>query len=192
MQKSNVTRKRWIPLPLLFVAALCACSEGTTPAEEPSQDAATVEHTCGRGGSLKTALFGAISAEIDWNATEVTCEGMPRPRGEGARLRFAGKLVAADQDIAIIIGLPDLEPGATGKELVTNATMILEGNSRFFSTAVEAACWTDVTRQELLTENRYAISGNMYCIAPLAEVNGEGSVIIEELSFSGLLDWDSK
>ncbi len=192
MQKTNVTRNRWIPLPLLFAGCLCACSEDNTTVAEAPPAAATIEYTCGRGGSLKTTMFGAISAEIDWNATEVACEGMPRPRGEGARLRFAGTLVEADQDIAIIIGLPDLEPGATGKELVTNATLILEGNGRFFSTAVEAACWTDVTRQEPLNENRYAISGNMYCIAPLAEVNGDSSVIIEELSFSGLLDWDSK
>jgi hypothetical protein len=32
----------------------------------------------------------------------------------------------------------------------------------------------------------------MYCIAPLIEVNGDSSVTIDELSFSGLLDWDSK
>jgi len=137
-------------------------------------------------------MFGAISAEIDWDATQVACEGMPRPNNEGARLRFAGRLSGPGRDVAIIIALPELEPGATGKELATNATLILEGSGRFFSTAVEEACWTDVVRQELLNENRYAISGHMYCIAPLIEVNGESSVTIDELSFSGLLDWDSK
>jgi hypothetical protein len=171
---------------------LYACGEDTTPVAEAPPVAATVEYTCGRGGSLKTVVFGAISAEIDWGATEVACEGMPRPRDEGARLRFAGQLRDPDQAIAFIIGLPDLERGATGKELATNATLILEGNGRFFSTAVEDACWTDITRQEPLRENRYAISGSMYCIAPLAEVNGDSSVTIEELVFSGLLDWDSQ
>jgi len=37
----------------------------------------------------------------------------------------------------------------------------------------------------------YSIDGRLYCIAPLAEVNGESSLSISELSFSGLLDWSA-
>jgi hypothetical protein len=38
----------------------------------------------------------------------------------------------------------------------------------------------------------YSIAGTLYCIAPLAEVNGDASVTVHELHFGGLLDWSAK
>ena len=117
---------------------------------------------------------------------------MPRPNALGARLRFAGHAAEIGQDLAIIIAMPDLERGATGDEMKTNATVILEGSGRFFNTAAGDVCWTDVLRQELISDERYAIGGKLYCIGPLIEVNGDASVSIPELEFSGLLDWSAR
>ena len=157
-----------------------------TPAVE-----APPEYRCGRGGYLRTSLFGAVSADVDWPATAVRCEGMPRPDARGARLRFAGHAANIGQDLAVIIAMPELTRGETGDELRTNATIILEGSGRFFSTAADDVCWTDVLRQELLSGERYAIGGKMYCIGPLIEVNGDAVISIPELEFSGLLDWSA-
>ena len=189
LQTDSLTRAL---LPALAAILLVAC--GRTPdASAPAPEiAAAPEYLCGRGGYLKTSLFGAISARIDWPATAVKCEGMPRPDARGARLRFAGHLAAIGQDVAVIVAMPDLVTGMTGNELKTNATIILEGSGRFFSTAADDVCWTDVLRQELLADERYAIGGKMYCIGPLIEVNGDAEISLTELEFSGLLDWSAK
>ncbi len=116
---------------------------------------------------------------------------MPRPDGRGARLRFAGSLDAGDRRIALIIAIPDLERGLTGDELESNVTLIEEGSGRFFSTSTLKNCLTNITNVAATDDSgdRYAISGALFCVAPLAEVNGSSSVSIAELRFSGLLDW---
>ena len=179
-------------LPVVAATMLAACGEA--PDTEPAASEAEVatQFNCGRGGYLRTSLFGAVSADIDWPAPAVSCEGMPRPNALGARLRFAGHAAEIGQDLAIIIAMPGLERGATGDELQTNATVILEGSGRFFSTAADDVCWTDVLRQESLADERYAIGGKLYCIGPLIEVNGDASVSIPELEFSGLLDGSAR
>jgi hypothetical protein len=171
---------------------LAACQEVPEQQPEAAIPEAEPEYSCGRDGYLKTELFGAISANINWQTAELNCEGMPRPEGRGARLRFAGREDGTGQDVAVIIALPDLQPGETGVELTTNATIILEGSGRFFNTAAADVCWTDVLRAEPLSGERFAISGRLYCISPLVEVNGDASVSIPELQFSGLIDWNRR
>ena len=119
---------------------------------------------------------------------------MPRPAGEGARLRFAGTAGDDDQAIAIIIALPALQRGEATRELASNVTLIEEGSGRFFSTSGLDTCWTDVDEQVALEDppDRYTISGTLYCITPLAEVNGDSGVSLRELKFAGLLDWGTK
>ena len=73
---------------------------------------------CGQAGFLTTTLYGAISTTLDWTATDMACEGMPRPDNEGARLRLAG--LDGDRQIAFIIAIPRLERGMTGNELPSN------------------------------------------------------------------------
>ena len=117
---------------------------------------------------------------------------MPRPEGAGSRLRFAGP--AGDLSIAIIIAMPDLERGAAARELGSNVTVIEEGGGRFFSTAGLGNCWTDVHEQRPADDGSdgYFVTGTLYCIAPLAEVNGDSSITVRELEFGGYLDWGAK
>lgn len=114
---------------------------------------------------------------------------MPRPDGDGARLRFAGGL--SDRQIAFIIALPGLRRGVMSKELPTTVTLIEEGGGRFFSTVDQDLCWTDILELEAddRSEENYRISGRLYCVAPLTQVNGESDVLIPELEFRGQLDW---
>lgn len=149
---------------------------------------------CSEDGRLRTELFGALAGPLDWSAGEFECSGMPRPNGEGARLRFAGQVVGADRRVAVIIALPDLERGVADVELGSKVTLIDEGSGRFFSTWDLDSCWTDITFLESSDESdeRFKIGGTLYCLAPLAEVHGESSVLISELEFLGALDWSAK
>lgn len=173
-----------------FTIALGGCEQTDHAAPAASQPEA-VSYACGENGFLTTSLHGAITTRLDWNAADLECEGMPRPAGEGARLRFAGS--DGERQIAIIIAMPTLQRGSTGQEIASNVTLIEEGNGRFFSTPDLDNCWTDVTRVEAFDEStvRFSISGTLYCVQPLAEVNGPASVSLTELQFQGLLDWSA-
>ena len=114
---------------------------------------------------------------------------MPRPDSGGVRLRFSGNV--AEERLSILIAIPDLERGATGAEFSSNVTITVEGSGRFFSTADFAVCWTDVTAQTTNpdNDNHTTIEGELVCVAPLGELNGNGSVSIESLRFSGIAMW---
>jgi len=188
-------------LPLVAVVAACEAAVEEAPvvaehevvADATALPAAPRGNTdCGESGFLMTELFGTLAGRIDWNADALICEGMPRPDGDGARLRFAGT-VADEYDLAFIIALPGLRPGEIGKELDSKVTIIEEGAGRFFSNADLETCWTDIVELEALpgSRSRFAVRGSLYCVAPLVEVRGESDITLGEFTFRGLLDWDA-
>lgn len=162
---------------------------------EPSAPAATESvDLCGQEGRLSTELYGDYQTALDWQADELACQGMPRPNGEGARLRLAGPAQngSAKRSLAFILAMPELREGETKRELPTNVTFMEEGTGKFFATQDTENCWTDIGQHDQTgdsVERRYTISGFVYCLAPLAELNGNGSVSFTELSFTGLIDW---
>lgn len=117
------------------------------------------------------------------------CESMQRPDGAGVRLRFAGDV--AGERLAFIIAIPDIQPGKTSAELPSNVTATVEGSGRFFSTPDLDSCWTDVDSQTAISNDNgsYTISGTLYCVTPLGEVNGDAAVSIPELSFTTVVEW---
>jgi len=164
------------------------------PAASILPDNAAEASGCVDGGELYTELYGALEGEIEWYLDEMQCQGMPRPDGAGARLRFAGVAGQNALPVAFIIAIPGLERGIDGVELPSNVTVIDERNARFFSTPGLDSCWTDVEAQWSVDDDRqrYRIDGVLFCISPLPEVNGETSVSVPELRFSGMLDWSAK
>ena len=178
----------------MTVIAACGGAPGSGPAPAILPDPPAVDRSCHEGGFLSTELYGALASEIDWRGDGFDCEGMPRPDGQGARLRFAGAVGDGSRDLAFIIALPDLERGQSARELPSNVTLIAEGSGLFFSTPGVDTCWTDVDTGEadIDSPERFEVSGTLYCIAPIPEVNGSSSVSLEELRFSGRLDWSAK
>ena len=182
------------PPAALLVAALAllaGCEQrGEMAAAPPEKEPALM---CGSSGKLSGTLYGAIETTLDWGKSDLECTGMPRPEGRGARLRFAGISATGEPRLAIIIAIPDLSRDAEGVELSTNVTLIEEGNGRFFSTPDLNNCLTEIAAMTALDETgeRYSITGALYCIAPVPELNGSSSVSIPELHFSGLLDWSA-
>ena len=177
-----------------LAAALGACGQSAAPVTPPIAAEVGPANACGNDGRLQTELYGALAGSLDWSAADLECSGMPRPNGEGARMRFAGRVQDGSRRLAIIIAIPALKRAATGVELASKVTLIDEGSGRFFSTWDLDGCWTDVTSLRSLDDSgdRFTIGGMLYCVAPLAEVNGDSSVSIDELTFAGLLDWSAK
>ena len=172
----------------MLTAVLCGCS-AESDSDPAAELAAAAGHACGMDGFLSTELFGALQVRLQWSAADLECEGMPRPGGDGARLRFAGD--ANGTRIAFIIALPGLQRGIAASELPTTVTVIEEGGGRFFSTADSNICWTDIAELESTdaSETNFRIAGRLYCVAPLVQVNGESDVLIRDLEFRGLLHW---
>lgn len=182
------------PLPghgLLAVIFLLAAQVGQ--AQELSSPLADVS-PCAADGRLTVSLYGGIRTTLDWTAAEFECLGMPRPDNEGARLRFAGTAEVAGEArrIAIIVGLPALKQGQTARETPANITIIEENAGRFFSSSEASFCFSDIDEQEQDANGEageYRISGVLYCVAALAELNGTGDVSLSDLKFSGRIDW---
>lgn len=180
--------KALIALAVLATAACGAAEDSVQPTTSMLPDAAGPAEGCRDGGLLDAEIFGAVEGRLRWRDARLNCEGMPRPDGAGARLRFSG--VAPDGgSLAFIIALPELERGTTATETPATITLIDERGGRFFSNADNESCWSDVTRQSTLAGDRMAIEGIVYCVAPLAEVNGPESVRLGEIAFAGELNW---
>lgn len=186
---SRVTVGPAAPCLVLMLASAC---------NAPAPQAAERADACTADGELVAEIHGSIEASLDWRDEGIECTGMPRPRGEGARLRFAGTVTVngTPRELAFIIALPELEEGRVAEELSAGVTIIEETSGRFFSTPERAACWADVQRQEPAGkaetpgDNReYRVQGLVYCVSPLPEVHGTGSVTFTDLHFTGRLDW---
>ncbi len=173
--------------------ALLGCKPTDEMVTKPAPGERTALMSCGDAGFLRGQLYGAVAVSLDWGAADISCEGMPRPNGRGARLRFAGLATGDGRQLAIIIAIPDLERDKVGREFASNVTVIEEGGGRFFSSSDLGNCLADISTQEKLEvdASRYSIGGTLYCVSPLAEINGDSSVLIPELAFLGLVNWNS-
>jgi len=176
---------------LVLLALLGACEPAPQHDAAPQEEEIVAVPSCGSNGRLTTQLYGSIARQISWSAAELECESMLRPQGKGIRLRFTGN--AADSKLAILLALPELQRGSTVAESPTVVTLTVEGSGRFFSTPTLGACWSDIATQDLIADggDRYAVSGTLYCVAPLGEINGDAAISIPELQFSGIIDWSA-
>lgn len=194
MQSSGkkACRTGWPIAPGVVLLALLGACERTPQADvSPPEPDTAAGPSCGNDGRLAARLYGSITREISWSSGELECESMLRPDGKGIRLRMVGS--AADSRLAIILALPELERGGTTVESPTVVTLTVEGSGRFFSTPTLDACWSDIAVQDPVADShdRYAISGKLFCVAPLGEINGDAAISIPELEFSGIIDWSA-
>ncbi|MDH3482361.1 MAG: hypothetical protein OEM50_11630 [Gammaproteobacteria bacterium] len=176
---------------LALLALLGACERTPQPDSSPPEPDISAATSCGDDGRLAAQLYGSITREISWSSGELECESMLRPDGKGIRLRMVGR--AADSRLAIILAMPELERGSTTVESPTVVTLTVEGSGRFFSTPTLDSCWSDIAAQEPVDDSsdRYTISGILFCVAPLGEINGDAAISIPELEFSGIIEWSA-
>lgn len=180
-----------------FFAAMLLLIAGCDAAPEPeaaTDSAILPPHArtspdCGPRGSLVAVLYGGIETELQWPPGLLACESMLRPQGEGIRLRFEGDV--GSERLVFIIALPGLEPGATASELPANVTLTVEGSGRFFSTPSLDSCWVDIISQDPMPdqEDSYWITGELFCVGPLGEINGDASIMLDHFRFTGVAAW---
>ena len=105
-------------------------------------------------------------------------------------MRFTGEVTG--EQLVIIIAVPDMQAGEQAAELPSNVTVTVEGSGRFYNTPNLDSCWTDVSSQSAVPGARgpYVVSGTLYCVSPLGQVNGDSAVSIPELSFSTVVKWE--
>jgi len=177
---------------LALLGLLGACQKAVEPADLPVEPELAAEATCSSDAYLSAGLYGSIEREIRWSGEDMHCESMLRPDGKGVRLRFTG--TAAGSQLVIILALPELQRGQDDAESPTVITLTVEGSGRFFSTPTAETCWSDVSAHDMLegSQDQYAVSGTLYCVAPLGEINGDAAISIPELSFRGIVDWSTK
>ncbi len=179
--------------PLFVALALAACAEEPAPppeAESPSAPAPpAAASTCGDAGYLQLWMTGALNASTDLRDEALRCESMPRPDDRGVRMRFSGDV--SGERLVVIVAMPELEAGVTGSDFDAILTVTVEGTGRFFSTPNLGACWADITRNESLpdTPGTSVVAGELSCVGPLGEFNGDAFVEIRDLVFSGVADW---
>ena len=126
-EKKPVSAQKLPLLGLLLFSALGAC--GPAAVEQSAPSPALVGSGCGENGALQTALFGSLETTVSWSGSEMICESMLRPDGQGIRLRFAGDV--AGERLAIIIAVPSLvsrEPAAGLPSNVTITVYFSSGN----------------------------------------------------------------
>ena len=175
-------------LALISLALMCACEQDQSNVI-PIAAPAAISSSCNDNSALQTILYGVIETTISWAGSDMICENMRRPAGQGIRLRFAGEI--SGEQLALIIAMPELRAGLEGVETATNVTATVEGSGRFFTTPGLDSCWTDVRSQTPLPDDsgRVELHGELSCIAALGEVNGNASLSIPSMSFTTLVDW---
>lgn len=155
-----------------------------------SPQALAAQQDCGADSHLGTRLYGALDQQIDWSRESLQCESMGRPQGKGIRLRFSGPASESGDHLTVIIALPSLRAGESKKELPANLTLIEDTAGRFYGSKGTNSCWADIEQELLSAETTmYSVSGKVYCINPLVQVNGEGSVRFEEIEFRTAANW---
>ena len=172
-----------------LLATLVGC-DADQETQVPAEDVDVVTaNNCDENSHLAAELYGSIERVVDWSSHDVQCESMLRPDGEGIRIRLTGDV--AGKRVAFILALPSLDRGQAANEVPTIVTFTVEGSGRFFSTPNLESCWTDVASQSPRPDDadQYEITGKLYCVSPLGEINGDAAVSIPELSFRSVVDW---
>ncbi len=173
-----------------------ACNSGDTASPARTEAAAATQGSapglkrspCGAGAGFSMKLSGTLSGSVNaQSGSDLECESMLRPDNNGVRLRFASDV--SDERFVVIIGIPSLKPGETRDALPANLTVTVEGSGRFFTTSDLGVCWSDINRQNRLDGERYTVGGDVHCIGPLAEMNGDGAITITDFAFRGIVDW---
>lgn len=180
----------------LLACALAAMPVGGT---SPSPTTRTTGCLAAGDGYLRARVRGALDLDLDWNDTQMQCEGAPRPRGQsprsnGVRVSIAGPVRGEGRRIRLVFGIAGIGEGESGSTLRTNVTLLFEGENRLYATLGDDKCTTDSVTQsrvETLGDHRaiYRIVARGFCIGPASNPTRTERVVITSFDFAGRVEF---
>jgi hypothetical protein len=126
----------------------------------------------------------------------IECEGGARPDGSGIRLSVAGK-TPDGQSLRLVFGIA-VHPGeSASRALPTNLTVIVENQSRVFSTLGDARCTVESVVQQALpaaddsaTSSKkapgYRVAARGFCVAPATTLDGAERLYVDRFDVAAL------
>ena len=143
-----------------------------------------------RDGYLRGTLYtGQSEVEIDWEGSDMRCDGMYRPDESGIRMVFDQHMDADRDGLVIVMGVADAMPGEPLAEAPVNITLIDQPAGRFYVTGEKSLCFTSFSEQLMLsgtTTETWRIDGIIFCQGTLNELRGDGRLRVDEFEFSGM------
>lgn len=152
------------------------------------------------GGRLQAQIRGALVADLDWQNTQMECEGGLRPDGAGVRISIAGPLESgadgSPRRLRFIFGI-DLADSAAGAALAlpTNLTIIVEGQSQLYATRGDDKCAVEQLRRSPLLASEVRIDrvdARGYCTGPASDLAGSARVLVPTFSFTAQMRSDGE
>lgn len=167
---------RLAPPIAVFAACLLA---STARAEEPA---------C--VGDLQVGFSGAFDARLGPPARQ-SCDGGPRPDGDGLRIAYRSQAIGGDDQILTILAIPGIARGQTGTELPLNVTVVREGKGEFFGARGPGRCTVDIATHEPAGEpDFWRLAGRGRCQDDLEAVAREGEITVSAFEFSAVVSWE--
>jgi hypothetical protein len=151
-----------------------------------AMEAATLEPCAdGTDAYLRGRLHGDVDRSIDWSGPGLACGGMLRPQGRGMRLMFAP--AGEEGRLLFVLGLDATPETLSGAETPVNLTIVDEARGLFFSTGDRERCWVQADRVRARSSGpagSFEMSGTLYCVGAVPEVNGTGSLTPGDFRFA--------
>jgi hypothetical protein len=192
-------------IPALLALSLCGCGRHTAsvaaaaaaPDPPAAASAATAPQSAAPGclpthdGYLRARLRGAQNLDIDWRDAELQCDGGPRPDQHGIRLTFAGPALHDGQRLRFVFGIAAVHDVLNSHDVPANVTVILEGQSKLYSTRGEDKCTIDELNEAAIAGASAAhtlrITGRGFCVAPASAIDGGDGLLLSRFDFAGIM-----
>jgi hypothetical protein len=154
-------------------------------------------HGCLAGGNgyLRATIRGAMSLDVNWDNTQMECDGGPRPDGSAVRVAFAGPRHADGRRLRLVFGVESLKEGHPAHDVPTNLTVIFEGEERLFATRGDDHCTVDELHQERVgalggAQRTWRIVARGFCISPASSLTGDARILVSKFDFAGVAEFD--
>ncbi|MBS0379546.1 MAG: hypothetical protein JSS29_13735 [Proteobacteria bacterium] len=178
---------RFLVLASCTALALAALTPGTAA---PPAAAAGRGCLAGGNGYLRARIRGAMNLDVNWQNSDLACDGGPRPDGSGLRVAFAGPKHADGRRLRLVFGLEHAREGLGGRAVPTNLTVIFEGEEKLFSTRGEDHCTVDELRQERIGAlggpvRTWRVIARGFCTEPASNLTSDARILVSSFDFAG-------
>jgi len=141
-------------------------------------------------GDLQVSYRGAFDARLGPPARQ-SCDGGPRPDGDGLRVAYRSSAIGSDDQILTILAIPGILRGETGTELPLNVTVVREGKGEFFGARGPGRCTVDIATHEPAGDpDLWRLAGEGRCQDALEAVAREGEITVSAFEFSAVVSWE--